>query len=453
MSTSGPRGPRPRADRDRPRPADRRGARPRAGDRDRPRPRQALTAQRSGGRTGSGGEASFAVGLERALRAAQEVEAATEGSAASIDALHQFHPYPARMHPATAHALIALLAGARGGRHVLDPFCGSGTTLIEARRMGHRATGVDLNPQAVAIARAKTWLVPKERRKEMRRIGKDLAADAAAEGKAARRAGYEAPAPRPIGPSPTARARALGPWFLPHVRRELEDLLTRIEDVVADDAEAAAILKVPLSAILYKVSLRASETDASQVDKKIARGMATRLYADRIEQLWDGLNALAHRPGAEVAVHEADARELPLPDASVDAIVTSSPYAGTYDYLAQQGLRLDFFGVAASDAGEIGSRGRMAAGGLDDYRRDLAAVLREWVRVLKPGGLAALMIGDSMAGREAVLADRLINEVLPDQLEPVAWAWQERAKLGAAEVRAFGDDAKREHVLLARRAR
>jgi SAM-dependent methyltransferase len=41
-------------------------------------------------------------------------------------------------------------------RRVLDPFCGRGTTLFAARLAGRQAVGVDINPVAVAIARAKT---------------------------------------------------------------------------------------------------------------------------------------------------------------------------------------------------------------------------------------------------------------------------------------------------------
>jgi SAM-dependent methyltransferase len=413
--------------------------------------RRALAGQRGGGRTGGGGDPRWLGALEDALRAPQRAG----DDDGPIGKLHALHPYPARMHPATAAILIGATVGEEGGARVLDPFCGAGTTLIEARRLGHAAIGVDLNPQAVAIARAKTWVVPKDRRKELRRIGKDLAADAMSAGRAARRAGAPAtPRHRP-GKDAAARARTLAPWFLPHVRAELEDLAARIDEVAATEPEVAAILRIPLSAILYKVSLRASETDASRVDKRLARGAATRLFDGRIEQLWDGLNALAHRAGPPVEVLEGDARRLDgVADGSIDAIVTSSPYAGTYDYAAQQGLRLAFFGVDAgvARAGEIGARGAMAAAdALDDFAADLAATFAAWVRVLRPGGLAVLMIGDSLAGRRAVLAEELVNRVLPDALEPVAWAWQERAKLGAAEARAFGDEAKREHLLLARR--
>ncbi len=42
------------------------------------------------------------------------------------------------------------------GGHVLDPFCGSGVILAEARAMGLQATGIDLNPAAVMLASVTT---------------------------------------------------------------------------------------------------------------------------------------------------------------------------------------------------------------------------------------------------------------------------------------------------------
>jgi len=52
--------------------------------------------------------------------------------------------------PQFVEALISNYAP--GGAHVLDPFVGSGTVLFEAASLGHRATGVEINPAAAALA-------------------------------------------------------------------------------------------------------------------------------------------------------------------------------------------------------------------------------------------------------------------------------------------------------------
>ena len=44
-------------------------------------------------------------------------------------------------------------ASSNEGDTVLDPFCGSGTTLVAAERLGRKGVGIDANPQAVAITR------------------------------------------------------------------------------------------------------------------------------------------------------------------------------------------------------------------------------------------------------------------------------------------------------------
>jgi len=67
---------------------------------------------------------------------------------------HGMHPYPARMHPYIARRLIQALT--RPGELVLDPFCGSGTVMVEASLHGRNSIGIDLNPLAVLLSRSKT---------------------------------------------------------------------------------------------------------------------------------------------------------------------------------------------------------------------------------------------------------------------------------------------------------
>lgn len=65
-----------------------------------------------------------------------------------------FHSYPAMMIPQVAHRLIEEYS--KEGDVVLDPFCGSGSVLVEAKITRRYSWGIDLNPLAVLIARVKT---------------------------------------------------------------------------------------------------------------------------------------------------------------------------------------------------------------------------------------------------------------------------------------------------------
>lgn len=67
---------------------------------------------------------------------------------------HCFYKYPARFSPAFARE--ALKAFTRRGDTVLDPFCGGGTSLVEALVLGRRAVGFDISSLAAFLTRAKT---------------------------------------------------------------------------------------------------------------------------------------------------------------------------------------------------------------------------------------------------------------------------------------------------------
>ena len=70
---------------------------------------------------------------------------------------HSFHPYPARFIPQIPLTLIKLFTSKN--EIVLDPFCGGGTTLVEATLNNRKAIGNDLNPLAVLISKVKTTLI------------------------------------------------------------------------------------------------------------------------------------------------------------------------------------------------------------------------------------------------------------------------------------------------------
>jgi len=70
---------------------------------------------------------------------------------------HCFHNYPAMMIPQIANRLINLYG--KKAKNLFDPYCGTGTSLVEANLNGIEAIGTDLNPMARLIAEAKTNVI------------------------------------------------------------------------------------------------------------------------------------------------------------------------------------------------------------------------------------------------------------------------------------------------------
>ncbi|HEX8947357.1 MAG TPA: DNA methyltransferase, partial [Dissulfurispiraceae bacterium] len=73
--------------------------------------------------------------------------------------IHSFHSYPAKFIPEIPKTLIRELSPPKN-TIVLDPFCGCGTTLVEAQLAGYDSIGIDLNPIGCLISQVKTTPLP-----------------------------------------------------------------------------------------------------------------------------------------------------------------------------------------------------------------------------------------------------------------------------------------------------
>lgn len=408
------------------------------------------------GKLRSEGPKEIAAALSEALVAAQMQPGVSK------DLTHGFHSYPGRMHPATARKLVALVASLGGkppGLTILDPFCGSGTTLVEAKAAGLPSIGIDLNPLAVALSKAKTWGGSRSRRQELTTHARTLAGGVLAVGKAARRGGFEAtPLRAPKGVNATVRNRELSRWFAPHVRRELEGIADGIEQTAAHDPELASVLRMVLSSILYKVSSRTSDTDPTWIQRSVARGAACRLFVDRSQELVRGLAAISSQAAVHVVAGDARQAESLLaertPERAELAVVTSPPYAGIYDYAEHHQLRATFLGLSLRPIrqGEIGARRNQGPTGRGERWRDqLASMLASIGGVIGSGRHAAIVIGDSLANGLPCFALDDVRAALPPTLAFVAAASQRRMAVSADERSGFSSRGKYEHVILLRR--
>ncbi len=398
-----------------------------------PLPRQRRAFSTMGGPVELGGDQA----ASRALGKLLDVD---PGLARALT--HGFHSYAGRMHPTIARGGIASFSAER--ELVVDPFCGSGTVLVEAFAAGRRALGVDASPLCVAIARARTTLMGVEGRT---RLEAAAAAIAEESGERARKR------KRPDLPS---WAREEIRRFHPHVLFELLGLRELVMATPKDEVGHA--LRMVLSSLLVKFMKAGPDAPRDGEEKRIARGLPSRMLADRALELSRGLEALEERAPKGTStprVVAGDARKLEAVGKGEASLVLSSPpYAGTYDYAALHDVRFLWLGLPRGefDKAQLGARG---VGPSVESRTWLAAQ-RAWIgeiaRVLRPGGHALLVVGDGIVNHLPEDApDGIARAGEPVGLEPVARASQARPLHDRRLAAIFQDRPRREHLLLLRK--
>lgn len=307
-----------------------------------------------------------------------ERAAAALGAVGDVErATHGFHTWPAGLHPDAA----AILVGALPGRSVLDPFCGGGTVLVEARIAGRQAVGRDVSPIAVRVAAARAASPDEAVLTRMRAAARRMTAEA--------REAKEPPARRIL--------EAVRDWYAPHVLWELEALR---KGIAAADADVRPLLEVCFSSLLVKTSWRVSDTSPRRERHHRPPGTAAVLFHKKVREYGRRAAALrelvpAGTPEADVRL--ADARSLAL-DRPVDLVLTSPPYPSTYDYLPLQHLRTVWLGLPEG-RGEIGARRYWRDGAAEARRQwvaDTAAWTRQAAEALAPGGHLVVVIGDGL---------------------------------------------------------
>jgi DNA methylase len=395
--------------------------------------------------------------LGEALAHALTVPASSQGPQTDEDEdptrahLHGFHSYPARLHPLTAARLIEAFAPSEKDT-VFDPFCGSGTVLIEAIRLGRRCVGTDLNPLAAELSRLKLMPLTPEQMDQL-----TLAADSAAAFASERRKA-RAGATRRFGPADVAE-------FQPHVLLELDSLRAGIRD--ATPPETRAHLLLCLSAILTKVSQRTGDSgERGGVAKRIAAGYTTKLFTKKTEELLqrkctfdalcrDGDSSVPKpRVWAKVTVDDATSLRT-VAERSASLVVTSPPYAATYDYVEHHRTRLRWLGLPerAFEQREMGARreyaGLSPASATARWLGELQAFFEALRRTLRPSAYVALVIADSAVGASPLRADDLVPEAAEEVgFRRIAIASQQRPHFHRDTLDTFRDEPRREHALL-----
>ncbi|MGI9296845.1 MAG: DNA methyltransferase [Gammaproteobacteria bacterium] len=325
---------------------------------------------------------------------------------------HGIHSYPAMMIPQIAGRLIADYGG--GAKLLFDPYCGTGSSLLEANIRGINAAGADLNPLARLIARVKTTRLDCGRTAaHLRDLHDKLSV--------ARFAGASAPPP-PI--------KNMNFWF----GEETRDALAAARGLIfaVADADIRRFFLVAFSETVRECSYtRNGEFKMYRMTAAQREKFSPDMFGVLTAKLacnFAGMQKYAaeiKRPDKTRVFDFDSAAEIPraLPPECADIIVTSPPYGdsrttvayGQFSRLANEWL--EYENAAAVDRKLLGGRpsknaASLGCGKLDDavgrvgethplrareirgfyeeYRRAAAHV----ARILKPGGFACYVVGN-----------------------------------------------------------
>jgi hypothetical protein len=391
-----------------------------------------------------GGEIRFRGGTEEeraVLLSALDVSAEEEEVMSDV---HGFHSYPARLHPLTARRLIEGFSSV--GARVMDPFCGSGTVVLEAKALGREAIGSDLNPLAVELS----WL---KSRSPMPKLVTEMleAAAGIAEVAEERRTKKAEPYQR-YGQDERER-------YPIHILLELDSLSHGINLVPGN--EAKRMLRLVISSMLTKLSHSEGDTTRRHAPRRLPSGFAIQLFHQKAEELAGRLRAYRERvapkaPKAYVGMN--DARDLKnIESDTIDLIITSPPYPGVYDYLDHHFHRMQWLGLRPTrlEEDEIGARRKYRRLGLDEaaaeWREEIGPTLYELRRTLADDGRGIMIVADSVVDRKPLYADEQIELVAERAgIDITCIASQERPLFLHGAERAFSDRPRMEHVVIFR---
>jgi excisionase family DNA binding protein len=307
---------------------------------------------------------------------------------------HGLHSYPAKFPPPLPARLIEILTDR--GQVVFDPFCGSGTTLVEALRLDRAAVGNDVNPIGVLASEAKTLALSAEDIRALVELRDSVRADGQREtGAISLFDGVTTP----IDPMAAPPIPNIDHWFHPIAVRELGLALRRLQDL---PHATTVVARATLSSILVAVSNQDSESRYTAKPVDLLPGEVLSRFARRLGEVASMHEAWASARGErECRVMGLDTRTLTRGDVGqVHAVVTSPPYANAFDYHLYHRHRMFWLGhdPARVRSLEIGSHlnHQREKDGVASYRDDMAACLRCIASCLDPGAPCAFVVGDSV---------------------------------------------------------
>lgn len=294
--------------------------------------------------------------------------------------LHSTAPFVGGFPPELAHFFIRKYTDTEDT--VLDPFCGGGTTALEAGLNNRYALASDKFSYATTLTQAKCSPIPD---KQFRRYLDEKLDEA------------------------QMNERNLEDFLgeddllIFYSKYTLEKLFKLRSTLLDDDSTEAAYLNGVICGILHGpsdrfLSLQTKDTYSgtpNYVEKYAERNDLVRPERDLRPRIIKN-HELAQEDyippwlAERTVVRQCDATDLPFESGQADFVLTSPPYLRKLDYTWNNWIRLWWLGEDRKQE----QKGLKLTSDLEKYRTFMRKSLQEMYRVLKPDGVAVLVVGD-----------------------------------------------------------
>lgn len=292
--------------------------------------------------------------------------------------IHGIYPYRGKMSALDAAQVVSQISQSS---LLLDPFCGTGTIIYEAQRVGIRTIGIDNNPLACTIARGKTE--PVDRNEVLDHLNHVLS----------RAKSMTADPSMPASPRRYFHSQTAG-----QIMRVL--------------ANADTLPNYLLSALYGSICVAAracngylwTSTSIGRINKPLRK---VDFYKTFTKKARKHLDYVGGHPEAEVKLY--DARRLDsIIEESVDVVYTSPPYFDALDYTGYYTkLVMEILDIDRSAVRE-GLIQRHST-----YRRDMKAVLGALDKIIADDGLVIFVVGDKKVRGRLIRGADFFAEIAP----------------------------------------
>ena len=309
--------------------------------------------------------------------------------------VHRLHPYLGKFIPQLVEVFLRKYF--KPGQTVLDPFGGSGTTLVQANELGVNSVAYDISAFNVLLMQAKTD------RYDLKKVKYEIAdilerVNLETQTHSHQMTLWEKESEYKVN----LENEYLSTWFAPQALRELITYRNLIEQY-----EYQNLLKIVLSRSARSSRLtthfdldfpKAPQTkpywcykhSRTCVPTMTAFKFLRRYSLDTVKRI-EEYSAL--RTNAQVSIFHGDSRYEKIPP--IDGVVTSPPYVGLIDYHEQHRYAYELFNLEDRRSYEIGpaekGSGQKAK---DAYQEAITQVFKNAMKSMKPGGYIIVVAGD-----------------------------------------------------------